>query len=162
MARRTSFAGMNCSVAQTLEIVGEWWTVLILRDAFFGVNRFDQFQERLGIARNVLTDRLGRLVDHGILERTAYQAHPVRHEYRLTAKGRDLWPVLVAIRQWGDAWAAPHGPPVELVHSTCGRVATARPTCSACGELIDPATIRSRPGPGASDPRSLPVSRSSS
>ncbi|SRR6266508_205974 len=157
MARRTSFAGMNCSLAQCLEVVGEWWTLLILRDAFFGVKRFDQFQERLGIARNVLTERLGHLVDHGILHRVVYSEHPVRHEYRLTDKGRDLWPVLIAMRQWGDAWAAPEGPPVELVHSLCGHVATAQPTCSVCGQPLESAAIRSRPGPGATDPSTLPV-----
>src|SRR5437867_2038639 len=99
--RRTSFAGMNCSVAASLEILGEWWTFLVLRDAFFGVRRFEDFQRRLGIARNVLTTRLQTLVNHGVLERRLYQDHPPRYEYRLTQKGLELHPVLVSLMKWG-------------------------------------------------------------
>src|SRR5215207_8178729 len=114
---------MDCSVARTLEVVGEWWTMLIVRDAFFGVTRFDDFQRRLGIARNVLTARLDKLVEVGVLERVAYQERPRRYEYRLTAKGRDLWPVLNALREWGDRWTAgDDGPPLDLVHRACGEV----------------------------------------
>jgi DNA-binding HxlR family transcriptional regulator len=109
--RRTSFEDMQCSVAQALEVVGEWWSFLIIRDAFLGVNRFGQFQDRLGIARNVLSARLDALVEHGVLKRVAYQDNPVRHEYKLTEKGRDLWLSLTALREWGDRWAAPDGPP---------------------------------------------------
>lgn len=100
--RRASFSDMNCSVAQSLEIVGEWWTLLIIRDAFFGVTRFDAFSERLGIARNVLTQRLETLVEHGVFTKEPYQDKPVRYDYRLTEKGRDLWLVLTALRQWGQ------------------------------------------------------------
>src|SRR5437016_542033 len=120
--RRTSFEGVNCSVAQCLEVVGEWWTMLIVREAFFGVTRFDDFQERTGIARNVLSLRLDHLVGHGVLDRVPYQDHPVRYDYRLTEKGADLWQVLTAMREWGDRWAAPNGPPVAIVHKTCGHV----------------------------------------
>ena len=98
---------MNCSVAQTLEVVGEWWSMLIVRDAFLGVRRFDQFQRRLGISRNILQQRLNRLVEAGVLARVQYSERPPRFEYRLTDKGRDLWPVLTAMRQWGDKYAAP-------------------------------------------------------
>lgn len=147
---------MRCSVAQCLEVVGEWWTMLIVRDAFFGVTRFDDFQERLGIARNVLTQRLDHLVQAGVLRRVPYQEHPVRHEYRLTDKGRDLWPVLTAMRQWGDAWAAPNGPPVEFVHETCGQVTTAELACSSCGERLEPRQVHAVWGPGAGDPSMLP------
>ena len=107
--RRTSFADMNCSVAQSLEVIGEWWTPLILRDAFMGVRRFEQFQTRLGIARNVLASRLESLVEHGILEEVQYQDRPVRFEYVLTSKGSELWTVLTMLRQWGDKWLAPAG-----------------------------------------------------
>src|SRR5688572_17895901 len=107
---RKSFEQMSCSVAQTLEVIGEWWTMLIVRDAFLGVQRFDEFQQRLGIARNVLAQRLNKLVEAGVLERRAYQEKPVRHAYVLTDKGRDLWPVLNAMRQWGDRHHAPDGP----------------------------------------------------
>src|SRR3954467_7970500 len=103
--QRASFREMHCSVAQCLEIVGEWWTMLIVRDAFLGVHRFDDFRERLGIARNVLAQRLSKLVEVGVLEKRAYQDHPPRYDYVLTDKGRDLWPVLTALRQWGDRYA---------------------------------------------------------
>ena len=96
------YDGQNCSIARALEVVGERWTLLIVRDAFLGVRRFEQFQERLGVARNVLTDRLNRLVNEGILERVRYSERPERFEYRLTAKGRELNIALTALRQWGD------------------------------------------------------------
>jgi DNA-binding HxlR family transcriptional regulator len=147
--RRTSFEGMPCSIAQCLEAVGEWWTVLIVRDAFLGVTRFDAFQQRLGIARNVLTQRLNHLMGHGILERFAYQQNPVRYDYRLTGKGRDLWPVLTMMRQWGDRWAAPDGPPLEAVHTSCGHVTLAVPVCNECGATLELAEIRTVAGPSA-------------
>ncbi len=147
--RRKSFQDMNCSVAQTLEVVGEWWTMLIIRDSFLGITRFDDFQERLGISRNILADRLDHLVDKGVLARVPYQDHPVRHDYRLTDKGRDLWLVLTALRQWGDRWEADEGPPVEIEHKGCGHVATVVPTCSSCGESLDARSVRARPGPGS-------------
>src|SRR3954451_15178377 len=147
--QRTSFETMNCSVAQCLEVVGEWWSMLIIRDAFLGVRRFDDFQARLGISRNILNLRLTSLVDAGVLERVPYQDRPVRHEYRLTDKGRDLWPVLTAMREWGDRWAAPQGAPLELVHDGCGEVMVLGPTCTGCGEIVDSRAVRARPGPGA-------------
>jgi DNA-binding HxlR family transcriptional regulator len=147
--RRTSFEGMNCSVAQTLEVVGEWWTMLIVRDCFLGVTRFDDFSRRLGIARNILNDRLGHLVRHEVLSRVPYSDRPVRYDYRLTEKGRDLWLVLNAMRQWGDRWAAPDGPPVVVEHQACGHSVTVQPTCSECHALLDARSLRMRPGPGA-------------
>ena len=146
--RRASFAEMNCSIAQTLEVVGEWWTLLIVRDAMFGVKRFDEFSSRLGIARNVLTQRLDTLVEHGVLTKEPYQDNPVRYDYRLTEKGRDLWTVLAALRQWGDKWTAKDGAPVVSTHS-CGQTMTVEPTCSACGELIAVGDLRVHAGPGA-------------
>jgi DNA-binding HxlR family transcriptional regulator len=148
---RKSFADMHCSVAQCLEVVGEWWTMLIVRDAFLGVTRFDQFQERLGISRNILNQRLGRLVDAGVLRRVPYSEHPPRHEYRLTDKGRDLWPVLTAMRQWGDRHAAPDGPPLRIVHRACGEVTDAVLTCSHCGQPLGPRDVLAVPGPGDAD-----------
>jgi DNA-binding HxlR family transcriptional regulator len=147
--RRKSFEDMNCSVAQSLEIVGEWWSMLIIRDALVGFSRFDDFQERLGISRNVLTQRLESLVEHGVLERVAYQQAPVRYDYRLTDKGRDLWPVINAIREWGDRWHAPSGAPIELVHRRCGERITARQTCSGCGEELHYFDLSVERGPGA-------------
>jgi DNA-binding HxlR family transcriptional regulator len=147
---------MSCSIAQCLEVVGEWWSMLILRDAFLGVTRFDDFQSRLGISRNVLNQRLSRLVDEGVLRREPYQDHPRRYDYRLTDKGRDLWPVLTAMRQWGDRWAAPDGPPIEMVHVDCGHVVEAVPTCSQCGGRLAPHAVRVVAGPGAKADSPLP------
>ena len=149
---RKSYSEMHCSVAQTLEVVGEWWTLLILRDAFLGVTRFDEFHERLGISRNVLNQRLAHLVEHGVLAKDPYSERPPRYDYRLTDKGRDLWPVITTMRQWGDKHAAPAGPPLELVHKPCGEVAEAQLTCPACGEPMNPRTVRALPGPGAVEP----------
>jgi len=146
---RKSFSDMHCSVAQCLEVVGEWWSILILRDAFLGVTRFDQFQERLGISRNILNQRLARLVEAGVLVKVPYSDHPLRHDYRLTDKGRDLWPVLTTIRQWGDKYSAPDGPPVEVIHKGCGSVSDAVLTCSTCGDRLGPRDVRAVPGPGA-------------
>jgi DNA-binding HxlR family transcriptional regulator len=151
LVERKSFADMHCSVAQCLEVVGEWWSILIVRDAFLGVTRFDQFQQRLGISRNILNERLTRLVDEGVMERVQYREHPPRSDYRLTPKGRDLWPVLTAMRQWGDKYAAPEGPPLQLVHKSCGKVSQAVMTCSACGERLSPRDVRAVSGPGDMD-----------
>jgi DNA-binding HxlR family transcriptional regulator len=143
--RRTSFSEMDCSVAQTLEVIGEWWTLLILRDTFQGVRRFDDFQRRTGVARNVLTQRLERLVEHGILERRRYQDRPARHEYRLTDKGLDLYPVVIAMMDWGDRWAYGDGDaPVVLTHKPCGHEGTPVLTCSQCGEKVTARQMRFR------------------
>jgi DNA-binding HxlR family transcriptional regulator len=101
---KREYEGQNCSIARALEIVGERWTLLIIRDVFLGIRRFDELQESLGIARNILTDRLNRLVDEGVLERVPYSQRPTRYEYRLTAKGRDLNIALSGLRQWGDTY----------------------------------------------------------
>lgn len=148
--QRTSFEDITCSVAQCLDVVGEWWSLLIVRDAFLGVTRFDDFRARLGISRNILTRRLNHLVEAGILKRVPYQDHPPRAEYRLTAKGRELWHVVTAMRQWGDRWAAPGGPPLEIRHAGCGHIVTALPACSHCGEPLDARSVTAVPGPGAS------------
>ena len=140
----------ECSIAGTLEVIGDRWTVLILRDAFRGVRRFDELQRDLGIARNVLADRLGKLVDHGIMERRLYQTRPERYEYRLTAKGIDLSPALVALMRWGDKHLCGQtGPPLELVHEACGEALDQQFVCWACDTTVLPTGIRSRPGPGA-------------
>lgn len=137
VVERKSFADMDCSVAQCLEVVGEWWSMLIIRDAFLGVTRFEDFQRRLGISRNILQQRLTKLVDEGVLVRRPYSEHPPRDDYRLSTKGRDLWPVLTAMRQWGDQYAAPSGPPVILVHKPCGHETTAVFVCDQCGERLE-------------------------
>ena len=123
--------------------------MLIVRDGFLGITRFDDFQERLGISRNILNQRLGRLVEAGVLTKVAYSEHPPRYDYRLTDKGRDLWPVLTAMRQWGDRYAAPDGPPLEVTHKGCGQVTNAVMVCSECGEPLEARAVRAVPGPGS-------------
>jgi DNA-binding HxlR family transcriptional regulator len=157
MAERTSYQDFACSTAQTLEIVGEWWTLLLVRDAFFGVRRFEDFQRRLGISRSVLTNRLHRLVEEGVLETRLYETRPARVEYLLTKKGADLFPVLVALQQWGDRHAS-EKPPVVLRHHTCGRLTKPHLVCSACGDHVTAEDVTAAPGPGASDPNMLPPS----
>src|SRR5579863_6649664 len=147
---------MDCSVAQCLEVVGEWWSMLIVRDVFLGVSRFDDFQRRLGISRNILQQRLGRLVDEGVLTRVAYSEHPPRYDYRLTDKGRDLWPVLTAMRQWGDKHAAPSGPPLQVLHSGCGSITDAVLVCASCGEPVGPRDVEAVAGPGLRPGHVLP------
>ncbi len=149
--KRTSFTDVNCSVAQFLEVVGEWWSLLIIRDAFLGVRRFEDFQVRLGISRNILTERLTNLVDHGVLKRVPYEDHPPRSEYRLTAKGRDLWHTVTAMRQWGDRWEAPSGPPLKLRHKACRHVVQAVAVCSHCGDPLDAFGVSAVLGPGATE-----------
>jgi len=156
VVERKSFATMDCSVAQCLEVVGEWWSLLVVRDAFLGVTRFDDFQRRLGISRNILQQRLAALVDAGVLVRVPYSEHPPRVDYRLTDKGRDLWPVLTAMRQWGDRYAAPAGPPVEVVHRSCGSVTEAVLVCGSCGERLGPRDVEAVPGPGRNAASSIP------
>jgi len=147
--RRTSFAEMDCSIAQALEVVGEWWSLLIVRDAFKGVRRFEDFQRGLGIARNVLAERLHGLVAEGVFERRRYQEQPDRYEYRLTEKGLDLYPIIVGLMRWGDKWApSPDGPPVILTHKACGHDGLPVLTCAACGEQVGPRDMRFRPGGG--------------
>lgn len=143
--KRTPLDNMNCSVARTLDIVGEWWTLLIVRDVFMGLRRFEQIREDLGISRKVLTDRLNTLVDRGILERSPIEKG--FEEYRLTPKGVALHDVLVVLRQWGDEWEAPNGPPIELVHN-CGNVTTAHLVCDCCGEEVSASNVTRQAGPG--------------
>jgi DNA-binding HxlR family transcriptional regulator len=138
-----------CSIARALEAVGDRWTMLVLRDAFLGVRRFEDFQRDLDVARNVLTDRLSRLVEDGILERRRYQEKPVRFEYRLTEKGVDLWPALVSLMKWGDRYAAPDGPPTLIRHRDCGGEVDERLRCAKCGADVDARSAEARPGPGA-------------
>ena len=147
-----------CSIAVTLDVIGDRWTFLILRDVFRGVHRFGQLQTDLGIAKNLLADRLSKLVSHGVLERVQYQDRPVRYEYRLTVKGADLSASLIAMMGWGDRWYATSGPPTVLVHEQCESPLETSVRCPDCASTINPGKIRSRPGPGrdsASAERSL-------
>lgn len=143
--------GPVCSIAATLDVIGDRWSLLILRDVFRGARRFSEIQTNLGIARNLLSDRLSRLVGHGVLERVPYQDRPVRNEYRLTAKGADLSTALIALMGWGDRWYATEGAPTVLVHQRCGEPVEQAVRCPNCDETVPPGAIRSRPGPGRSN-----------
>jgi DNA-binding HxlR family transcriptional regulator len=143
-----SFADMDCSIAQCLEVVGERWSMLIVRDCFLGFSRFDDFQRRLGISRNVLQQRLAKLVQAGVLERVLYCEHPARYDYRLTERGRDLWPVMAAMRQWGDRHVAPNGPPVQMLHKGCQTSTFVDFVCGSCGEKLRPGDLTALPGKG--------------
>ena len=155
---RTSFAHMRCSLARGLDLIGDWWSPLILRDLFLGVVRFDELVEDLGISRNLLTQRLRALATNGIVDRVAYQRHPMRYEYRLTEAGRDLVPVLLALMAWGDRWAAPRqGRPIVFRHARCDHECTAFVTCSACGKPLTVNELVALPGPGGAATRGTKV-----
>jgi DNA-binding HxlR family transcriptional regulator len=142
-----AFEDQNCSIARSLAIVGERWTLLVLRDVLLGNRRFEEIRRSLGVASNILADRLATLVEHGILSRDGDPP-----EYRVTDKGRDLSPVLVALVQWGDKYTAGEaGPPIVHVHTACGHPAHPELHCSACGETIKPGDLRVVPGPGANE-----------
>jgi DNA-binding HxlR family transcriptional regulator len=131
-----TYDGQNCSIAKSLELLGERWTLLVIREAFLGTRRFEAFAERLDIARNVLTARLSRLVEEDVLAKVRYQERPERYEYRLTEKGLDLWPVIVSLLQFGDRYYAPGGPPVILRHRDCGGEVDERRMCTRCGAAL--------------------------
>jgi DNA-binding HxlR family transcriptional regulator len=145
---RADFGAMSCSIARTLDVIGDPWTPLILRDLHAGLRRFDELVEDLGISRNLLARRLDHLVARGVVERRRYRDHPPRDDYVLTEPGRDLGPVLMAIMAWGDRWVAPEaGPPARLRHS-CGEVVVPVVACPACGEPMTAETVTALPGPG--------------
>jgi DNA-binding HxlR family transcriptional regulator len=151
--RRTSYESMNCSIASALDVVGEPWTLLIVRDAFYGVRRFDDFQENLGIARNVLTARLKKLVEAGVFRKVAYRQRPLRHEYRLTEKGAALFTVIVGLKEWGDRFgaASKDGKPMELLDRTDGRPVEPTLIDAVSGKKIELTNVRAVAGAGAAD-----------
>jgi DNA-binding HxlR family transcriptional regulator len=137
-------------VARTVSVIGDRWTLLILRDCFLRVRRFEDFQTRLGITRHVLASRLRKLVKAGVLRKQTYQARPRRYEYRLTDKGLDLQPVLLALVHWGDLhMAGRRGRPMLYEHLNCGHIFNPEFSCSACGVRLTARDVRVRPGPGA-------------
>lgn len=146
------YSADNCTVGRTMAILGERWTFLVIREVFNGVRRFDDMRLRTAIPRQVLTNRLAVLVDHGVLRKEPYQlpGERARHEYRLTQKGLDLYPALVAIAQWGDRYLAdPEGPPVRFAHRDCGGTVSVAPVCSEGHQVDDVREITPVPGPGA-------------
>ncbi len=154
---------MPCSIARSLAILGDRWTLLIVRNAFLAVRRFDDFQAQLGMTRHVLSERLTRLVDAGVLKKVAYQDNPPRYEYRLTEKGRDLYPVLLAFTAWGDKWLDEgQGAPLIYQHKTCGHVFTPTLTCSACHQPVTAHEVVPMAGPGQSEKNEISVRDTSS
>jgi DNA-binding HxlR family transcriptional regulator len=148
-----TYEGQNCSAARALELIGERWSLLIVRDAIFGgTTRFADFQRSLGIARNILAARLDRFVEEGIMERRLYSERSAHHEYVLTDKGRDLQSIVLALTRWGDRWAALAGPPVLFEHVDCGGRLEQQLVCTVCGETTTPDQVVPRPGPGATAP----------
>ena len=136
-----------CSVARALSVLGERWTLLIIRDAFRGTRRFDDFQRSLGVTRHRLSERLGKLVDEGVLTRVAYMERPTRYEYRLTRKGLALYPVLMTLSQWGDDWMDDgNGPPQRYRHSLCGKQTRAVLSCDECGDPLRPEEVSAQAG----------------
>jgi DNA-binding HxlR family transcriptional regulator len=147
--RATELAEMNCSIARPASVLGDAWTLMILRQAFNGIKRFEDFQQSLGISRSLLSERLGRLVDAGILRREPYKDEVrTRDRYRLTEMGLDLYPVLMALREWGDRYMADDGPPVQVRHRDCGGEPNLELRCSKCGEEVGARDAEALPGPG--------------
>ena len=148
-----SFSSMRCSVAGALEIIGDRWTLLLLRDLGQGVSRFDDFQASTGISNTTLSDRLKKLETYGIVERVPYQTRPPRHEYKLTDKGRDLWKVTTALREWGDKWdlSGVGQPPIELVHRETRRALHLALVDAETGDIVPRNSAEIRAGPGADD-----------
>jgi DNA-binding HxlR family transcriptional regulator len=152
-----------CSVARSLAVIGDRWTILILRNAFLRTRRFDDFQEQLGITRHVLANRLAKLVKLGVLKKVAYQTKPRRYEYRLTEMGRDWYSVQLALVAWGDKWLdRGRGAPVEYLHQACGHPFTPVLSCSECGEAIDPREVTPLAGPGLQPARARGISTDNS
>lgn len=137
-----------CSLARTLSVVGDRWTLLVLRESFLGTRRFDEFEKRLGITRHVLADRLKKLVESGVLNKVAYQQRPLREDYRLSDKGRDLYPAIMALVHWGDRYmSGPEGAPIRHIHRNCGQPIHGVLVCSDCGEPLQPRDVQLEEAP---------------
>ncbi len=156
----SEYSNQTCSIAGALEVVGERWSLLIVRNVFLGLRRFDQIQANLGIARNVLQARLQKLIEQGVLERVPYQERPPRYEYRLTEKGIDLWPVVFSLMRWGDRHTPPPGGPAVVVeHRGCGGRVNEHRVCERCGKALQAREAIAQPGPGATPDSPLVVGR---
>jgi DNA-binding HxlR family transcriptional regulator len=145
---RTDFSRMGCPIARSMEVLGERWAILVMREAFYGTTRFDDFARHLGIASNILSARLKELVEHGMLERVPEGA---RHAYRLTEKGRDFFPAFLALKRWSDRWMAPNGPVVRIVERATGQDIAVPSPAGADGQPLVPEAVRLLPGPGAGE-----------
>lgn len=148
---------LDCSIAQNVDIIGDRWNVMLIRDAFMGVRRFEDFANDLGIARNILSNRLERLVAAGVFETVQYQEHPPRDEYRLTEKGKDLMDVMLALWRWGDRWSPPTGDLRQLVHLDCGKPTYIVAACAHCGGELKRSNLRIEPGLDVVENRQSPA-----
>jgi DNA-binding HxlR family transcriptional regulator len=147
--RRTDTSTWPCTIARSVDVLGDHWNLLLIRQACLGARRFDDFQAALGIGRNILSQRLNRLVDEGLLTRVEYQPSPPRYEYRLTDKGREVYPILAAMAAWGERWlSGPEGTPLVLHHTTCDHDMHAVVVCSECDERLNVREVLAKPGPG--------------
>src|ERR1700754_4363793 len=145
---KQQFANISCSIARAVDVIGQRWTPLIVRDLFAGLTKFEDIRRDLGIASNILAARLDELERHGVVERRQYQSMPTRHEYVLTERGRDLYPVMATLVAWGDKWLSPDGPPAVIVHADCGHPTTAKTVCAHCGGELNAGNAIHAPGPG--------------
>ncbi|MFZ6744457.1 winged helix-turn-helix transcriptional regulator [Undibacterium sp. JH2W] len=149
---RSSFSDFSCSIARTLEVIGEWWTLLILRDLFLGFERFDDIQRNLGVASNILTARLKKMMEQGIVERKSDTQDKRVWRYSLTQQGRDLYPVLLALTAWGDKWRTAEGQqPLLIRHQQCGHITSVIPACVVCKEELKLDDLQYEPGPGGQE-----------
>jgi DNA-binding HxlR family transcriptional regulator len=147
------FADISCSIARAVDVIGQRWTPLIVRDLFAGMTKFEDIRRDLGIASNILAARLDELERNGVVDRRQYQSAPARHEYVLTDKGRDLYPVIATLLAFGDKWLSLDGPPALITHTDCGHVTTAKTVCAECGGELNAANAIHSPGPGANPGR---------
>lgn len=149
--KRSDFSNMFCSVARTLDVMGEWWTPLIIRDLLMGNRRFEGLRKSLGISKKILTDRLQSLLASGVIKKHLYEHSPPRYEYVLTEMGEELGPILLAMLSWGDKWLSGEQPPLLVKHIDCGHPLKTRVVCAACGEDVNFNNISAKPGPGMSE-----------
>lgn len=154
--KKSGLADLACSVARTIDLVGDGWSLMVVRELFLGSRRFDEIVAQTDISPHLLSVRLRRLTAIGVLEKVPYGEAPVRHGYRLTEKGRDLWPVIVALKGWGDRWLGfPDGPPMALRHRTCGHVVAPAMACPDCGGPLDAFAMAVEQGPAMAIERDL-------
>lgn len=148
--KRSDFSNMACSTARTLDLIGEWWTPLIIRDLLLGNRRFEGLRKNLGISKKILTDRLQSLLASGIIVKRLYEQSPPRYEYVLTEMGEELGPILLAMVSWGDKWLSGGKPPLKITHNDCGQTLKVQVVCAACGKPVNFNDNTAKPGPGMS------------